>query len=185
MALEATAITLYRIQAGKSPAANFGRMPAGYRISTGNNAHLVARGQRARSGRDPGAPVAVGSACVAGKLDADPCAADWMSWAWTPWLPIARARRKAAGAGLYRIRSGSTAGLAYIGQGNITSRLRSHQAKGRRPSDRQSIQFSGDLGASWVSLPEQAIVNLLEHENDLISAHVLATGLAPSAQFLG
>jgi hypothetical protein len=156
-------------------------MPAGYRISTGNNAALVARGQRARGGRDPGAPIAVGSACVAGQPDADPSAADWMGWAWTPWLPIAQACGQAADAGLYRIRSG-TAGLAYIGQGNITSRLRSHQAKARRPGDRQGTRFSGDLAASWVSLPEQAIVNLLEHENDLIAAHVLVTGLAPSAE---
>lgn len=36
-ALEATAITLYRIGSGRSPAASFGRMPAGYRISSGSN----------------------------------------------------------------------------------------------------------------------------------------------------
>lgn len=39
--------------------------------------------------------------------------------------------------------------------------------------------------ASCVSLPGQAVVNLLEHENDLIVAYVLATGPAPSGQFLG
>jgi len=36
-ALEATAITLYRIGSGRSPAASFGRMPAGYTISSGRS----------------------------------------------------------------------------------------------------------------------------------------------------
>jgi hypothetical protein len=47
---------LYRLEAGRSPTANFGRMPAGYRMSTGNNARLVASGRRVRGGLDPGAP---------------------------------------------------------------------------------------------------------------------------------
>jgi hypothetical protein len=49
-ALEATAISLYRVAAGQSLAANFGRMPAGYRKSAGSNGRLVARGQRRRGG---------------------------------------------------------------------------------------------------------------------------------------
>jgi hypothetical protein len=64
-ALEATAITLYRMESARSPTANFGRMPPGYRISTGNNAQLVARGRRARGGSDPEAPITVDSAPVA------------------------------------------------------------------------------------------------------------------------
>jgi predicted oxidoreductase (fatty acid repression mutant protein) len=39
--------------------------------------------------------------------------------------------------------------------------------------------------ASWIALPGLALVNLLEHENDLIAAHVPTTGHAPAAQFLG
>ena len=59
-ALEAVAITLYRIEAGHSPPANFGRIPSGYRCSTGNSTKLVAVGRRARGGPDPAgcAPVA-------------------------------------------------------------------------------------------------------------------------------
>ena len=36
-ALEAAAITLYRLGSGRSPAASFGRMPAGYTISSGRS----------------------------------------------------------------------------------------------------------------------------------------------------
>ena len=51
-ALEAAAITLYRLGSGRSPAASFGRMPAGYRISSGNNARLAAAGRsRQRAGQ--------------------------------------------------------------------------------------------------------------------------------------
>jgi hypothetical protein len=42
-ALEAVALSLYRLASGESPAASFGRMPAGYRKSTGN-ARLVRTG---------------------------------------------------------------------------------------------------------------------------------------------
>jgi hypothetical protein len=50
---------------------------------------------------------------------------------------------------------------------------------------RQGPSFSGDLEASWIALPGLAPVSLLEHENDLIAAHVLTTGHPPAAQFLG
>jgi hypothetical protein len=43
----------------------------------------------------------------------------------------------------------------------------------------------GAAEASWIVLPGLALVSLLEHENDLIAAHVLTTGHAPAAQFLG
>jgi hypothetical protein len=57
-ALEAAAITLYRLGSGRFPAASFGRMPAGYRISSGNNARLAAAGRRFRGGPDPAVPPA-------------------------------------------------------------------------------------------------------------------------------
>ncbi len=72
----------------------------------------------------------------------------------------------------------------YVGQGIIATRLRSHLAKGLT-AGRQAEYFSGDLVASWVESTDTPTVNLLEHENDLIAAHVLATGRAPAAQFLG
>ena len=54
-ALEAAAITLYRVESGRSPVASFGRIPAGYRISSGNNARLPAAGRRYRGAPDPAA----------------------------------------------------------------------------------------------------------------------------------
>jgi hypothetical protein len=184
-ALEAVAITLYRLDAGRSPAASFGRVPAGYRISSGNNARLAAAGRRYRGGPDPAALAGPASVPVNGLPGADPAAADWMGWAWSPWAPISRARRSAAGTGLYRVRSSCHAGLIYVGQGAIALRLRAHAAKALKADHRQGPGFSGDLEASWTALPGLALVSLLEHENDLIAAHVLAAGHSSAAQFLG
>jgi hypothetical protein len=184
-ALEATAITLYRLDAGRSPTASFGRMPTGYRMSTGNNAQLVVSDRRARGGPDPQAPTMVASAPVAGIPGSDPQSADWLNWAWTPWTPASVAYRSARGTGLDRIRGNDTAGLIYVGQGRVAPRLQAHLAKVDIPNHRQAEHFSGDLAASWVELPGMATLNLLEHENDLIAAHVLAMGDGPAAQFLG
>lgn len=184
-ALEATAITLYRLRSRRSPSANFGRMPAGYRISTGNNKRLVASGRRARGGLDPKASAAVDSVPVAGDPWTDPESAMWMNWAWSAWVPIRDACTAAAVVGLYRVRCNGLSGLVYVGQGSVASRLRAHLAKGVKEGHRQAPYFSGDLAASWVELPGVALLNRLEHENDLIAAHVLATGRPPSAQFLG
>ena len=73
-ALEAAAITLDRIESGQSPVASFGRMPAGYRISSGNNARLAAAGRRYR-GPDPAAPAGPASAPPSGLRGADPASA--------------------------------------------------------------------------------------------------------------
>lgn len=172
-ALEAAAITLYRLGSGRSPAASFGRMPAGYRISSGNNARLAAAGRRFRGGPDPAVPAGPASVPVHGLPGDDPASADWMGWAWSPWAPISRARRSAAGTGLYRVRSSCHAGLVYVGQGAIAFRLRAHAAKALSVGHRQGPGFSGDLETSWLALPGLALVSLLEHENDLIAAHVL------------
>lgn len=185
MALEVTAITLNRMEFGRSPVANFGRMPAGYRKSTGNNAQLAASGRRLRGGPDPQVPVAIKSAPVSGELGTDPEAADWMDWAWSPWTPVSEADQMVIGTGLYRLRRNGTSGLVYVGQGAIAGRLRSHLAKAIRQGHPQAPWFTGDLAASWVELPGMAMVNLLENENDLIASHVLAMGRAPRAQFLG
>ncbi|WAL67874.1 hypothetical protein ORV05_08910 [Amycolatopsis cynarae] len=184
-ALEATAVSLYRTASGKSPAANFGRMPSGYRMSTGNNARLTASGQRLRGGPDPHAPRVPGSAPVAGRLGTDPRSDRWMNWPWTSWVPLLQASTPPACVGIYRIGSKDDAKLTYIGQGRIAARLRAHQAKALKPDHRQGPHLSADPQVSWVPLPGTAMVHLLEHENDLIAAHVIATGQAPLAQFLG
>jgi len=64
--IEAVAVTLYRARSGRSPLANFGGMPAGYRKSTGNNAKLAGAGRRARGGPDPSAPARPASMPVNG-----------------------------------------------------------------------------------------------------------------------
>jgi hypothetical protein len=183
--LEAVAITLYRLGTGRSPSASFGRMPPGYRNSTGNNARLVASGRRTRGGPDPQAPLMADSAPAAGQPGADPQSADWMTWPWSPWIPASAACRLAAGVGLYRLRCEGIAGLVYVGQGRVEARIRAHLGKLARPGHRQASYFSGDMEASWVALPGMPVLNLLAHENDLIAAHVLATAQAPIAQFLG
>jgi len=160
-------------------------MTAGYTMSTGNNAPLAASGQRARGGPDQQALVLPGSAPVRGQPGTDSQSPDWMNWPWTPWTPVPVASRTATGCGLYRIRDTKTATLIYVGQGNVAFRLRAHLAKARTPAHRQAASFSGDLQASWIELPGTAALHLFEHENDLIAAHVLATGHAPAAQFLG
>jgi hypothetical protein len=184
-ALEVTAITIYRLQTGRSPSFNFGRMPAGYRKSTGNNKRLVESGLRARGGLDQSAPLKEESVPVSGDLASDPQAPDWMGWDWSPWLPIADACKTATGTGLYRIGAGGTSGLTYIGQGLIASRLTAHMAKGLKHDHRQADYFSEALVASWVDIQTAPFVHRLEHENDLIAAHVLTTGWQPEAQFLG
>jgi hypothetical protein len=184
-ALEATAISLYRVASGQSPAANFGRMPAGYRKSTGNNSRLSVTGRRARGGRDPLAVHAVASATVSAALGTDPQAATWMNWAWSRWIPVWEPPLPRAEVGLYRIRQAGSADLVYIGQGNISQRIRAHLAKTRVSGHRQAKWFAGNLQASWVTLPGTATIHLLEHETDLIASHLCATGHAPRAQFLG
>ena len=134
---------------------------------------------------DPKASAAVDSVPVAGDPWTDPESAMWMNWAWSAWVPIRDACTAAAVVGLYRVRCNGLSGLVYAGQGSVASRLRAHLAKGVKEGHRQAPYFSGDLAASWVELPGVALLNRLEHENDLIAAHVLATGRPPSAQFLG
>ena len=185
-ALEATLITLYRLQAEESPYLSFGRMPAGYRNSTGNNKRLAESGQRAHGGPDPSALVSASSVPVNGDPLTDPVSSNWMGWSWSEWNSLAGAGKSAIGVGVYRIRNeGVASGLVYVGQGRIPARLSAHLRKSRSPDHRQAIYFSGKVEASWIELPGIPMVNLLEHENDLIAAHLLATGTPPAAQFLG
>jgi hypothetical protein len=183
-ALEAVAITLYRVETGRSPTFNFGRMPPGYRASSANNARLVAAGGRVRGGPDPRAVDAPPSVPVGGDLQGDPQGRTWMGWPWADWVPAAAALLSAPGTGLYRLR-GSPAGLIYVGQGEVAKRVRAHLSKAVQPGHRQAESFAQNPEASWVELRGLPTVQLLEHGNDLISAHVLATGHAPAAQFLG
>jgi len=183
-ALEVVAITLYRSDYGRSPLANFGGMPAGYRKSTGNNKTLVESGRRLRGGPDHDAPIRADSAPVAGELGDNPQSADWLSWRWSPWTP-AVAYKDVRCTGLYRLRCQGQPGLVYVGQGKVSSRIRAHLAKVSQADHRQAVHFASEMEASYVALPGVPERNLLEHENDLIAAHMLTLGYLPLAQFLG
>jgi hypothetical protein len=181
--LESVAIALYRQETGHSPDVNFGRMPAGYRMSSGNNRRIVAAGKRFRGGatieldasHGPGVP-------PAGGLDGDPRSEQWCGHSWSRWLPLS-ANRIASGEGLYRIRAREP-GLLYIGEGSVSARIQAHLRKGaNRTPTRQAyvlaraVEFSYVAGA-WE--PHQR----LELESDLIAAHVLRFGRPPDAQFI-
>ena len=187
--LECLAIGLHRREHGRSPHFNFGRMPAGYGPSSGNNARLVAAGKRLRGGPSPAStPNHEPGRPPVGPLEGDPQGPGWCGHPWSPWLPIAEAARapEADGPGLYRIRrAGADDGLLYIGQGRVRARLAAHMRKGDAPGHGQAPFFAGEVEASWVPggswLPHQR----LELENDLIAAHLIAAGRCPAAQFLG
>jgi hypothetical protein len=186
--LEAVAIALHRQHAGKSPAANFGRMPTGYVMSSGNHARLVAAGKRFRGGvaaksnasHAPGVP-------PAGPLVGDPQGPGWCGHAWGAWATAADVSAT-LGLGLYRIR-GAGGGLVYVGEGAIRARVRAHARNGA--ADPQLKTRQGRIFAEAAPLEYSAIEGpwlshqRLELETDLIAAHVLELGRAPPAQFIG
>lgn len=182
LALEAVAVTLHRVEHGRSPVANFGGRIAGYRISSGNNASLVAAGKRLRGGRDPLAEASP-SAPIPGPLDREVTASDWIGLGWSEWVPV-DAPFVAPAIGLYRLRHRGTDDLLYVGQGRVGARVRAHQAKRSATEHRQANLFDGDVEASWVVLQAEGRV-LLELENDAIASHRIKRGSAPRAQFLG
>jgi hypothetical protein len=186
--LEAVTLALYRQRTGASPAANFGRMPAGYVMSSANNARLVATGKRFRGGvaQTTDASHIPGVAPV-GPLEGDPQGPRWCGHAWSDWAPLADLP-EAGASGLYRIR-GRASGLVYIGEGAIRARVRAHRQKaaaepltatrqGRVLADASPLEYAA-VDGPW--LPHQR----LELETDLIAAHVLELGRVPSAQFIG
>lgn len=180
-AAECVVIARHRMEHRCSPAANFGRMPAGWIKSTGNNASLVRAGRRTRGFPNPDAVRSTDRPPV---LDAlrSPTAADWAGLAWSSWTTsLVDAPRR----GVYRIRRPNADHLLYIGQGLVAARLAAHAAKSRRDGHRQQAAFTGVLEYSWSELPDCSSTQLQEVECDLIASHVLVTGMPPSAQFLG
>ena len=162
-------------------------MPAGFRISSANNARLVAAGHRFRGG-----PTEETLAChltgVRPRASLDPHVVTpaWAGHQWSPWHPLTATAiaRVPAGTGLYRIR-GRTGGLLYIGEGRIRDRLRIHLRKliqhtpqGRVLVMNVPLEYS-TVFDDW--RPHQR----LELETDLIAAHTLAFGAPPTAQFIG
>ena len=188
--LEALEISRYRQEQGRSPTLNFGRMPAGYRMSSSNNAGLVRDGKRFRggafSGIDqshlPGIP-------PIGPLDGNVWGSGWCGHAWSDWMPGSKAllQTPQKARGLYRLRDPEGEGLLYIGQGEIRSRLVAHLRKAHLPGDPQGQIFRSahTLECSWAVNTEWHPHQRLELENDLIAAHLLYLNAVPPAQFLG
>ncbi|MFZ4434388.1 MAG: hypothetical protein ACOYOQ_14445 [Microthrixaceae bacterium] len=189
LAAEAVAITLHRAAFGGSPAFNFGRMPHGYRKSSGNNSRLAAAGRRFRGGPDPTVPDDQASVLVAGPLRSAPAASDWMGLSWSDWTPFGDT--VGAGAippgsrGVYRLRDSGSDELLYVGQGVIASRFAAHARSASTPGSTKNRLFGGEVEASWVQLDHLSVRCLLEVENDLIASHVLVFGRAPASQFAG
>lgn len=163
-------------------------MPHGYRMSTSNNAQLVAANKRMRGGLTteadanhlPGLP-------PTSALDGDPLASDWCDHSWSPWqsLPAPAHLTRSGANGLYRIRQPDASTLLYIGQGLVYARLASHLQKAHHATQRQSSIFTGPLEYSAVLNDAWHTHQRLELENDLIAAYIFHTGSIPAAQFLG
>jgi hypothetical protein len=185
-AFECLAIARHRWRFEVSPRWNFGRMPADFSMSSGNNARLVAAGRRFRgapcTSSEPGHVAGVGPVSRPGD---DPVGDDWGGLDWCRWTPMAQAAASAKGSGIYRVRDGSSGSLIYVGEGVVASRLRTHLAKARQPEHRQARWFAmPGVDCSWVQTQWLAHQRQ-EIENDLIANHVDLFGVPPAAQFLG
>jgi len=187
--LEALSISLHRREYGRSPTANFGRMPQGYRMSSSYNLRLkreqkLIRGEPCAETDDSHVP---GIAPITA-LSGDPQALDWCGHAWVAWQPVTKAKLPPAVAeGLYRLRSRGQACLLYVGQGKLANRLVAHLEKCKRSGHRQGAIFGAAdrLECCWVICTAWLPHHRLELENDLIAAHMLAVGDVPAGQFLG
>ena len=183
---EAIAIAQYRQVWGHSPTVQFGRMPAGYRISSSNNRKLVEAGKRLRGGlTDAVDTTHAPSLPPMGDLSGDPEGAGWCGHTWSEWAPASvtprRVRRDALG--LYRLRVPGQPGLVYIGEGAVSSRVSQHLRKVARPREPQGEVFSADMEASWTLNESWVKRQRLELENDLIAAYTLTKGSPPVGQF--
>jgi hypothetical protein len=188
-AMECVALALYRQEHGCSPTFNFGRMPTGYRMSSGNNSRLVQAGLRFRGGlHEEKLPSHEPGIALVGTLEGDPQAADWCGHFWSPWTPITQAVTALGpgASGLYRLRAQDGQTLLYIGEGRVKQRLVAHHRKLADPAHRQSETFlsAGAIEASWVLNDGWLAHQRLELETDLIAAHMLSTGTVPPAQFI-
>ena len=163
-------------------------MPSGYRMSSSNNRRLVAAGGRIRGGpTDEPDASHLPSIPPTGPLTGDPRGAGWGGHAWSAWMPAVEAVRviPSEANGLYRLRvPGRQAGLVYVGQGVVRSRVGQHLRKAGKPGEPQGAVFRADMESSWVLNDTWHGHQRLELENDLIGAYMLWAGSSPPAQFM-
>jgi len=189
--MEALAVALHRQQFGRSPTINFGRMPSGFRRSSGNNRKLVLAGKRFRGGlcdaneqyHAPGIPP------VGPITGDDPQDSRWGGHLWSGWQSLDQTTKfpAATAQGLYRIRDAGKTDLLYIGEGIVAARLIAHWRKCRKPGDAQGEVFGAAerLECSWVLNDEWMSHQRLELECDLLGSHLLVRSIVPPAQFIG
>jgi len=187
---EALAISLYRQERNGSPTVEFGRMPAGFRMSSGSNAQLVRADKRFRGGTMVEADAShLPSLKPAGPFIGHPQSTTWCGHHWSEWIPLVEAfgGKSADGEGLYRLRGEESGRLLYIGQGIVRQRLAAHLAKRLDPKHDQCplLAAAPRLDCSWVLNGTWFRHQRLELETDLIAAHVLALREIPAMQWLG
>ena len=185
--LEAVAISFYRQRRGQSPTFNFGRMPAGYAISSGRNARLAAAGRQFRGGPSSRAAAQheAGIPPVA-PLDGDLQGPRWCGHDWNAWLPLEDVTSvPPASAALYRLRNAAQAGLTYVGEGLLATRVRQHRRTARTGAGAHGAAFlaAAPLEVSYVRNDSWLGHQRHELENDLIAAHMLELERPPLAQF--
>jgi hypothetical protein len=189
--MEALAIFLYRQAHRMSPDFNFGRMPTGYKMPSGNNSKLKALGKLTRGQKtEEHLSCHINGISPMTSLDDNVTSFTWCGHKWSPWFDFSGIDNLSeASTGLYRIKSVNDHELLYIGEGKIKSRLKAHINKVNRPQDPQGRIFvhRDRLQLSWVNEGDWRghKHQRLELENDLIAAHILETRSVPKAQFLG
>jgi hypothetical protein len=177
--VEALEVSRHRVEFAASPTLNFGRMPNGWRKSSGNNRRLVEAGKRFRGGPDPSYR-RVPDAPPPASLDDDPLGLEWLGHEWSAWSPDAP---EPGIVGLYRAVCPGEPALLYIGQGRVATRRASHLKRATLPEAR--VDFPAETLWSWAVPTLRHPTQLLEFENDLIASHVLSLGQPPRCQFVG
>jgi hypothetical protein len=188
--LECVVIAHHRQEQRQSPTFSFGRMPEGYRMSSHNNARLVALGRRYRGGKtDQVEDSHQAGVAPSGPLSGPSAGSNWLGLGWSEWLPVSNIGTvgNSGDIGLYRLRTSGGHTLVYVGEGRIENRIKAHLRKGDDPEHRQyrSFRDAGLLEFSYVVCPDPPPHQRLEIETDLIGAHVLEHGVVPLVQFLG
>ena len=186
--LECLAISEHRIKYEISPTINFGRMPNGFRKSSGNNKKLVEKGKRFKGGftgtKDTNHLPGIASI---GKLKGDPDSLNWCGHQWSEWMSFADINRVENNfTGLYRIKGNNNV-ILYIGEGKIKNRLNAHFIKTMKQDNKQGriLLDQSPLAFSYVSNLNWKPNQRQELENDLIAAYIIYTNKIPEIQFLG
>ena len=173
-ALECRLVWRYRLAAGDSTLANFGRCHPNYVKPTNKNSGKGRPGRRLPEGEvNP----AHGPATPALHVQGEAGDADWMGLAWSSRSPLEKAETRTVPnePGVYALLDVETAELLYVGESkHLGRRLTSHASKSW--GDRQ-VEFY------YTVMPDLTVpCQLLEVENDLIGAFFETKGTHPVFQ---